>query len=232
MDTNRREGRRINRRLDTDLHRWILKKEELMKVRITGNKMKIVTATLVALSLTLVGSVSAGPAATQKASVVPGQRLGGIALGPNGLDELKKLGKPYRIDRGMSQTHQVWKWFKPGGRFDTFFVHTVNNGATDAQPADGVTIDLIRTTAARFKTADGIGAGSTWEQIRKDFPDAAPVDGTPTILDDVKRGIAFEFSDAPSNQSICVAVMVHSPGQSNLANQQQVAEVLENGNTD
>jgi hypothetical protein len=194
--------------------------------------MKIVTATLLALSLTLAGNVVAGPAASQKASVVPGQSLGGIALGPNGLEELKKLGKPYRVDRGMSQTHQVWKWFKPGGRFDTFFVHTVNNGATDAQPSDGVTIDLIRTTATRFKTADGIAAGSTLEQIRKSFPDAAPADGTPTVLDDVKRGIAFEFSEAPTNQSICIAIMVHTPGQSNFATQQQVAEVLENGNTD
>jgi hypothetical protein len=195
-------------------------------------RMKIVTAVLLALNLALAGNVLAGPGASQQASVVPGRSLGGIALGPNGLEELKKLGKPYRIDRGMSQTHQVWKWFKPGGRFDTFFVHTVNNGATDAQPSDGVTIDLIRTTAIRFKTADGIAAGSTLEQIRKSFPDAAPVDGTPTVLDDVKRGIAFEFSEAPSNQSICIAVMVHTPGQSNFATQQQVAEVLKNGNTD
>jgi hypothetical protein len=195
-------------------------------------RMKIVTAVLLALNLALVGNVLAGPGASEKASVVPGQSLGGIALGPNGLEELKKLGKPYRIDRGMSQTRQVWKWFKPGGRFDTFFVHTVNNGATDAQPSDGVTIDLIRTTATRFKTADGIAAGSTLEQIRKSFPDAAPADDTPTVLDDVKRGIAFEFSEAPTNQSICIAVMVHTPGQSNFATQQQVAEVLENGNTD
>jgi hypothetical protein len=195
-------------------------------------RMKIVTAVLLALNLALAGNVLAGPGASQKASVVPGQSLGGIALGPNGLEELKKLGKPYRIDRGMSQTRQVWKWFKPGGRFDTFFVHTVNNGATDAQPSDGVTIDLIRTTATRFKTADGIAAGSTLEQIRKSFPDAAPADGMPTVLDDVKRGIAFEFSEAPTNQSICIAVMVHTPGQSNFATQQQVAEVLGNGNTD
>jgi hypothetical protein len=194
--------------------------------------MKFATTILLALILTPVSNVLAGPGATQKASLVPGQSLGGIALGSNGQEELKKLGKPYRVDRGMSQTHQVWKWFKPGGRFDTFFVHTVNNGAIDTQPSDGVTIDLIRTTATRFKTADGIAAGSTLEQIRKSFPDAAPVEGTPTILDDVKRGIAFEFSEAPTNQSICIAVMVHANGQSDLATQEQVAEVLENGNKD
>jgi len=183
--------------------------------------------------ISLVASVTfAGQSATQKAVLVPGQSLAGVALGPNGAEELKKLGKPYRIDRGMSQTRQVWKWFKPGGRFDTFFLHTTSNGATDAQPSDGVTIDLIRTTASRFKTADGIGAGSTLDQIRQSFPDAAPVDGTSTIFDDVKRGIAFEFSNTPTNQSACIAVMVHTPGQGDLATQQQVAEVLENGNTD
>jgi hypothetical protein len=194
--------------------------------------MKLATTILLALVLAPVSNVLAGPGTTQKASLVPGQSLGSIALGSNGLEELKKLGKPYRVDRGMSQTYQVWKWFKPGGRFDTFFVHTVNNGAVDAQPSDGVTIDLIRTTATRFKTADGIAAGSTLEQIRKSFPEVAPVEGTPTILDDVKRGVAFEFSEAPTGQSICIAIMVHPPGHSDLATQEQVAEVLENGNKD
>jgi hypothetical protein len=194
--------------------------------------MKIITAIMLASSLALAGNGLAGQGAAQKASLIPGQSLGGIALGPNGLEELKKLGKPFRIDSGMSQTRQIWKWFRPGGRFDTFFVHTVSNGAIDAQPPDGVTIDLIRTTATRFKTADGIAAGSTLGQIRKSFPNAVPVDGTPTVLDDVNSGIAFEFSAAPSSQSACIAVMVHTPGQSNFATQQQVAEVFQNGNTE
>jgi len=194
--------------------------------------MKIFYPVLISLIGVLASVTLAGPVVNQKPSLIAGQSLGGIALGSNGLEELKKLGKPYRIDRGMSQTHQVWKWFKPGGRFDTFFVHTVSNGATDSQPSDGVTIDLIRTTAVRFKTADGIAAGSTLEQIRKSFPAATPVDGAPTILDDVKQGIAFEFSDAPTDQSVCIAVMVHTPGQSNFATQQQVAEVFDNGNRD
>jgi hypothetical protein len=194
--------------------------------------MKIVKPTLLALVLLVIGPVLAGAAGPEKPSIVPGVSIAGISLGPNGLQELKKLGKPLRVDRGMSQTRQVWKSFKPGGRFDYLFIHTVNNGAVDAQPSDGVTIDLIRTTATRFRTADGIAAGSTLDQIRKSFPSATPVDGTPTIFDDLKGGIAFEFSDAPTGHSTCIAVMVHTPGQSNFATQQQVAEVLENGNTD
>ena len=112
---------------------------------------------------------------------------------------------------------------------DTFFVHTVNNGVIDAKPVDSLTIDLIRSTVARFKTSGGIGVGKTLDAIRKDFPDAAPVDGTPTIFDDVKGGIAFEFSSAPIGHSICIGVMVHPQGQSHIVTQEQVAEVLEHG---
>jgi hypothetical protein len=185
---------------------------------------------LLVFMVSIVNHTSADSIPTQDLTIVPGSSVAGVSLGPNGLQELKKLGKPYRIDRGMSQTRQVWKWSRPEGRLDTFFIHTVNNGVIDAQPAAGVSIDLIRSTVARFKTAGGIGVGSTLDQIRKSFPDVVPAQGTPTIFDDVKRGIAFEFSDAPIGHSICIAVMIHPPGKSNIATQEQVAEVLENGN--
>ena len=191
--------------------------------------MKEFKAVLLTLVLSIANYALADSMATEDLTIVPGSSMAGVALGPNGLQELKKLGKPYRIDRGMSQTRQVWKWSRPEGRLDTFFVHTVNNGVIDAKPADGVTIDLIRSTVARFKTSGGIGVGKTLDEIRKDFPDAAPIGGTPTIFDDVKRGIAFEFSSAPIGHSICIAVMVHPQGQSNIATQEQVAEVLEHG---
>ena len=194
--------------------------------------MKELKAVLIALVVSIANHALADSIATDNLTIVPGSSIAGVSLGPNGLQELKKLGKPYRIDRGMSQTRQVWKWSRPEGRLDTFFVHTVNNGVIDAKPSDDLTIDLIRSTVARFKTSGGIGVGKTLDQIRKDFPDAAPVNGTPTIFDDVKRGIAFEFSSAPIGHSICIAVMVHTQGQSNIATQEQVAEVLENGARD
>jgi hypothetical protein len=191
--------------------------------------MKELKAVLLTVVLSIANHTSADSITTRDLTIVPGASIAGVSLGPGGLQELNKLGNPYRIDRGMSQTRQVWKWSRPEGRWDTFFVHTVNNGVIDAKPSDGVTIDLIRTNIARFKTSGGIGVGRTLEEIRKDFPDAAPVDGTPTIFDDVKRGIAFEFSSAPIGHSICIAVMVHPQGQSNIATQEQVAEVLEHG---
>jgi hypothetical protein len=192
-------------------------------------EMRALRTILLALVLSIANQALADSMATEDLTIVPGSSIAGVSLGPNGLQELRRLGKPYRIDRGMSQTRQVWKWSRPEGRLDTFFVHTVNNGAIDAQPADGVTIDLIRSTVARFKTSGGVGVASTLDQIRKSFPDVSPVDGTPTIFDDVKRGIAFEFSAAPIGHSICIAVTVHPPGHSNLTTQEQVADVLERG---
>jgi len=191
-------------------------------------EMKAVKTILLAVVLPI-ANVAFAASGTDETSIVPGASIAGISLGPNGVQELNKLGKPYRVDRGMSQTRQVWKRLRPDGRLETFFIHTVNNGTIDARPADGVTIDLIRSTNAQFRTAGGIAVGSTLQQIRESFPNVAPVEGTPTIFDDVKRGIAFEFSDAPAGHSICIGVMVHPPGQSNIATQEQVAEVLENG---
>lgn len=192
--------------------------------------MKGAKTILLALMLSVANCAFAASAGTDETLIVPGASIAGVSLGSNGGQELTRLGKPYRVDRGMSQTRQVWKRLRSDGRLETFFIHAVNNGAIAAQPADGVTIDLIRSTNAQYRTASGIAVGSTLQQIRGSFPGVVPVEGTPTIFDDVKRGIAFEFSDAPAGHSICIAVMVHPSGQSNVASQEQVAEVLEHGN--
>jgi hypothetical protein len=188
------------------------------------------------LALILVVGQNAGANLTQEHLIVPGVSAGGFILGPNGAQQLRNI-KPDRIDRGMSQTRQAWKRFLAGRViYYTFFIHTVSNGAIDAQPADGVTIDLIWCSGLGFHTANGIMAGggtllgSSLDDIRKVFPDIAPVDGTPTIFDDVKQGIAFEFPEVPTGKSRCMAIMVHPRGQSNIATQEQVAELLAHGN--
>jgi hypothetical protein len=60
----------------------------------------------------------------------------------------------------------------------------------------------------------------------------APLVDVPNIYDDLKEGIAFEFSNEPSSDSPCIAIMVHPPGESYVATQAQVASVLEEGNND
>ncbi len=102
----------------------------------------------------------------------------------------------------------------------------------NAKPADGVTIDLIRfsyPSQSSYKTWSNISTGSTLEEIRKSFPDAQPMVNTPTIYDDVKQGIAFEFEKEPIAESLCIAIMVHLPGQSQVATQEEVEALLKKG---
>ena len=173
-----------------------------------------------------VATGSAGTPDSDSALIVPGDRIGQTFLGANGAVTLKNLPPADAIDQGVSQTRQVWKSSKSGGLFDTLFIHTTSNSVIDAKPADGVTIDSIRITASYFHTANGISPGSEFDEIRRKFPNAAPKDGTPTVYDDDKQGIAFEFI----NGSLCIAIMVHPPGNSHIATQGEVASVLEEAN--
>jgi hypothetical protein len=46
---------------------------------------------------------------------------------------------------------------------------------------------------------------------------------------DVKQGIAFEFEKEPIPESPCIAIMVHPPGQSQVATQEEVEALLKKG---
>jgi hypothetical protein len=196
-----------------------MKRKIMVKASSRGFKCAV-AALLLGVSIAI---GSAGAAESDSALIVPGERIGQTPLGSNGATTLKNLPRPDAIDQGTSQTRQVWKSSKSGGLFDTLFIHTTSNSVIDAKPADGVTIDLIRITASYFHTGNGISTGSEFEDIRRKFPNAAPIDGTPTVYDDEKQGIAFEFI----NGSVCIAIMIHPPGNSHIATQAEVASVLE-----
>src|SRR5690349_13698495 len=87
--------------------------------------MKPLKTILLLPVLLLANSVFAGSIETGQTVIVPGVSMAGVSLGPNGRQELKKLPKPDRIDVGMSQSRQVWKWVRPEGRAETFFIHAV-----------------------------------------------------------------------------------------------------------
>ena len=68
--------------------------------------------------------------------IVPGKSVGRMSLGPNGRATLSRFGKPDAYDAGMSQTRQAW--LGKGKDRATLYVHTVQNGALDAKPAQGL----------------------------------------------------------------------------------------------
>jgi hypothetical protein len=192
------------------------------------------TALLIGSVLTVTGPTEAagrricrGPW-VQWGLIQPGTRLGEFRLGSDGEETLKKLVKPDAVESVKSQTRRVWKWSDD----ETLFIHTVSNDSVDAKPTDGVTIDLIRfsyPSQSSYKTWSNISTGSTLEDIRKSFPDVQPLANTPTVYDDVKQGIAFEFEKEPTSESPCIAIMVHLPGQSQIATQVEVESLLKKG---
>jgi hypothetical protein len=162
--------------------------------------------------------------------IIPGSRLGLYHLGSDGAWSLKQMGKPIAIESTKSQTRQVWSW----GDQELFFVHTVTNRSLGAEPADGVTIDLLRFSCPNetgIHTVDGISTGSTLEEVRKAFPDAQSVANAATVYDDLNQGIAFEFEKEPNAQSPCIAITIHLPGQSQIVTQEQVEKLLKKGAT-
>jgi hypothetical protein len=162
--------------------------------------------------------------------IVPGSRLGLYHLGSDGAWSLNKLGKPVAIASAKSQTRQVWDW----GDQELFFVHTVSNRSLGVEPSDGVTIDLLRFSCPSetgIRTVNGVATGTTLEEVQKQFPDAQPVANAPGIYDDVKQGIAFEFAKEPKADSPCIAITIHSPGQSGVVTQEEVEKLLKKGRT-
>jgi len=132
------------------------------------------------------------------------------------------------MESAKSHTRQVWNW----GDQELFFVHTVSNRLVGAEPSDGVTIDLMRFSCPKetgIHTASGIATGSTFEEIRKQFPDAQRVASAPAVYDDVKQGIAFEFETPAKAESPCIAITIHLPGQSRVVTQAEVEKLLKEG---
>ena len=191
-----------------------------------GSAQIITMKTLLIVLVELFVGTALAAADPNAALIVPGSRLGAVRLGSNGAEVLKSLPKPYVVDSGMSQTRQVWRSRRPGGDYDTLFIHTVSNDAIDAKPAEGVTIDLIRSTAKRFHTANGISVGSPFKRIRTQFSGVTAVNDMPAVYDDVKKGIAFEFEKPPTAESRCIAILVHFPGKSKITTKEQVAAIL------
>ena len=147
--------------------------------------------------------------------IVPGKSIGKMALGPNGTEVLKDFGKPAIRDAGISQATQVW--LGKGNRNTTLSIHTVANGALDAKPQEGVTIDEVRTSSGSFHTASGIAVGSTLRQIQRNFPQARRDQKmrSAVLYVDSRRGIAFEFANDKPNAR-CIGITILTPGEKRI----------------
>lgn len=172
-------------------------------------------------------SASAVEARTANAKlIVPGKAVGKTKLGHDGLNYLKNLPKPDASDPGMSQNRLIWLSGK-APEAETLFIHTVANSVIAAKPANGMTIDEIRVSSADFRTPEGVQCGNTLAQIRKAYPDIQPSeDSNGRVFQDAARGIAFEFLQAPREDTPCIAITVFAPNEARITSRDQVASLL------
>ena len=177
------------------------------------------------------GIACADDAATVEESlIVPGVWIGCLALGgPNNFDKLidKELGDPNSSDSAMGGHHSsVWILGTPPDEGKDFpATYEIGSaGQKENRPGAVDITSLVWTTSSAYRTAEGIGPGSTLEQIRQQYPDlhlddemygdAAPKEsnfrvwplyGEMDFFVSKAQGIAFAIQ---KKEGICIEVII------------------------
>ena len=188
-------------------------------------KQRTVAVSAIAVVLAI-ATLALASAQTTSNLIVAGQSIGQTHLGKRGALYLAKLPTPDANDSGMGRYRSVWLSKEQRRRTDTLYIYSVANDPRNIKPRNGVIIWLIRVTSPWYRTSDSLSTGSTLPQILHSFPDVRTTDRSQTLYDDAKHGIAFEFAGRAIVGSACIAIMVHLPGNVNLATAQDVNEIL------
>ncbi|RBL92558.1 hypothetical protein [Chitinophaga flava] len=149
--------------------------------------------------------------------IVPGVSIGMVSINEPA-PQLDVLGKPDGGDAAMMKAWRLWYGRKKDGSLDSAHVLAV---FTAMRTQDTQYVKEIRVTSPEFKTAKGMGAGSTMADIRKAYPglrlQRVYVSGNKSrrieVYDDKKLGIAFETNQSRSRRPVCSMVVVHTPGE-------------------
>jgi hypothetical protein len=145
-------------------------------------------------------------------TIVPGKRIGVVVLGMTPAEVKEKAGNhdgSYTLADGTKVEYSQWKetdkiiyplrvFYDPQGR-----------------------VIQVAEAAPRPVTADGISTASSFEDVTSKYKNLEPFlytvkDAYAEYYDDVKRGIAFEFTwtmaAGPSSKHLR-AILVHAPGK-------------------
>ena len=151
----------------------------------------------------------ATPAVAADWLIVPGKSVGQTALGQTSEEVTKRLGPADAGDAAMMHAVSVWY---AGGKAKTgnsVAIFTVRDAGND--PA--ARIKQIRVNSPRFRTASGVGPGSTLAQIKAYFSLTptnryTEIDKAYTLFDS-DAGIGFEVDD----NDVCTSVIIHAAGE-------------------
>ncbi|MBB6129839.1 hypothetical protein [Mucilaginibacter lappiensis] len=155
---------------------------------------------------------TAADSATAKASVTnklitPGRSIGDIVLSEDVTNVSQLLGRPDSSDAAMGSSLMVWyAGHKTNGYRTSVFAHRKMGDKDEIISR----IQKILVNSPEYKTAEGIGVGSTADEIKKSYnlkptSDYINKDGKVQIYTDLDKGISFEI-DASGK---CIGVVVH-----------------------
>ena len=175
--------------------------------------MRYLTIFLFALLLSSVGYA-------QKAAwlIVPGKSIGQIKLEAPA-QSLAVLGKPDGGDAAMMKAWRIWYSRKKDNTIDSTHLLAV---FTAMRTQDTQYVKQIRVNSPRFRTVNGVGAGSTIAAIKKAYPDVRLVQTYESankarriaVYEDTKMGVAFETLNSRGKKPVCSMVVVFDPGES------------------
>lgn len=161
--------------------------------------------TLIVLAL-----ACAQPASAADTSIVPGKRVGAVAVGMSRAKIEKLLGAA-AASNALSPQRTNAAWPLPG------------KGELHVQFVDGVAA-RVGTTAKEYATSDGLAVGASVASMRALHPNATETDydvrrkmggaAAAQCYDDVGAGIGFEFDrGAAQREFVLRAIYVHAAGK-------------------
>ncbi len=143
---------------------------------------------------------------TEAQLIIPGKSIGKISLKEDAAEVYKLLGKPDSGDAAMGKSLSTWYANHDPKGYQTQIFCSRNMGNLDETISRVI---QIRVTSPYFKTANGIGVGSTLKQINAVFKviktASYPNKKPPYAIYDDKKGIAFEISA----EGKCVGIIIH-----------------------
>jgi hypothetical protein len=139
--------------------------------------------------------------------IVPGQSIGRIQLSSNAESAYQLLGKADAGDAAMGKSIATWFFDKDSTK--NLSIYTSRDLGVDNPPA---LIREIRVTAPRYRTADGIGPGSSKElaqtkyKLEAALPYQVGKDSVSLYFD--RSGIGFEFY----KDHLCRGILIYQKG--------------------
>lgn len=137
--------------------------------------------------------------------IVPAVSIGNIKVDQRA-EELTFLGTPQEGDAGMCKSFESWLY----GSENRLSIFSECEGSDSMRKH----VQWIRTNDARFQTKDGIGIGSTFDELQSLY---SPLEKTAVYLSEdsiktaifsaVGQGISFEVQEKDPKE--CVGILVH-----------------------